>query len=248
MDLVTLVAACALTVDPKLMHALIWHQSGGEPWSFSLSGERQPLVYRSARGAVPEAQTAVPEGALIRVGMTGMAAESTSATGAMFMPCPNISMAVRQITQLVDRCRTVPSFKADPVHCAIAAYRGSWDRPDNKFADAVATSAANGHAPNFDMLDSTDVGLGELVTEVLVSAEHASTSSPRAADDQQRGWSSALFPPRSEPSGRVSTSTSSSTPDADRLQESSELGAHPTTPGLRDDGLFVRRLPERRPQ
>ena len=30
MDLV-LVAACALTVDPKLMHALIWHQSGGEP-------------------------------------------------------------------------------------------------------------------------------------------------------------------------------------------------------------------------
>jgi len=35
-DLVTLVAACALTVDPKLMHALVWHQSGGEPWSFSV--------------------------------------------------------------------------------------------------------------------------------------------------------------------------------------------------------------------
>ena len=36
MDLITLVATCALTVDPKLMHALVWHQSGGEPWSFSV--------------------------------------------------------------------------------------------------------------------------------------------------------------------------------------------------------------------
>ena len=51
MDLVALVAACALAVDPKLMHALIWHQSGGEPWSFSVPGERQPQVYRSAREA-----------------------------------------------------------------------------------------------------------------------------------------------------------------------------------------------------
>src|SRR5579864_1256481 len=29
MDLVTLVTACALTVDPKVMHALISQQSGG---------------------------------------------------------------------------------------------------------------------------------------------------------------------------------------------------------------------------
>ena len=62
MDLVTLVAACALTVDTKLMHPLIWHQSGGEPWSFSVAGERQPQVYRSAREAVREAQMAVPQG------------------------------------------------------------------------------------------------------------------------------------------------------------------------------------------
>jgi hypothetical protein len=248
MDLVTLVAACALTADPKLMHALIWHQSGGEPWSFSPSGDRQPLVFRSAREAVREAQAAFPDGVLIRVGLTGLTAESTSVTEAMFMPCPNISMAARQIALLVDRCNAVPSFKADPVHCAIAAYRGSWDHPDKKFADAVATSAANGDAPNFDMPDTTDVGSGELVPEALVSGKHASATFPGAPDDQQRGWSSALFPPRSKPFGRLSTSTSSSTPDADRLQESSELGAHPRTPGMRDDGLFVRRLPERRPQ
>jgi hypothetical protein len=247
MDLVTLVAACTLTVDPKLMHALIWHQSGGEPWSFSVAGERQPLVYRSVREAVREARTALPQGR-VHVGLTGLAAESTSATEAMFMPCSNIAMAARQITLLVERCKTVPSFKADPVHCAIAAYRGAWDRPDNKFADAVATSAANGDAPNFDMPDSTDVGLAELVPEARVAGQPASTASPGAPNDRQQGWSSALFPPRSKPFGGNATSISSSNRDADRLQESRELSAHPTTPGLRDDGLFVPRLPERRPQ
>jgi hypothetical protein len=248
MDLVTLVAACALTVDPKVMHALIWHQSGGEPWSFSVAGGRQLQIYHTMREAVREARTTLPDGVPIRVGLTGLTAESMSATEAMFMPCLNISMAARQIAQLVDRCKAVPSFKADPIRCAIAAYRGSWDHPDNKFADAVATSAANGDAPNFDMPDNTDVGSGELVPEALVSGQHASATSPGAPDNQQRGWSSALFPPRSKPFGGVSTSTSSSTPDADRPQESSELSAHPRTQGMRDDGLFVPRLPERRPQ
>ncbi len=33
MDLATLFTACTLTVDPKIMYALTWHQSGGEPWA-----------------------------------------------------------------------------------------------------------------------------------------------------------------------------------------------------------------------
>jgi hypothetical protein len=234
-------------VDPKLMHALIWHQSGGEPWSFSVAGKSQPQVYRSAREAVLEARTALPQGLPIRIGLTGLAVDSTSTTTVIFTPCLNIAMAARQITLLVERCKTVPSFKVDPLHCAIAAYRGSWDHPNNMFSGAVATSAANGGAPNFDMTDSTDVGSGELVPEARIAGQYASTASSGAPDDQQRGWSSALFPPRSKSFGGVSTSTSSSAPDADRLQESSELGAHPTTPRTGDDGLFVRRLPERRP-
>jgi hypothetical protein len=40
MDLVSLVTACALSVEPKLMHALIWHQSGGEPWAVAVQNER----------------------------------------------------------------------------------------------------------------------------------------------------------------------------------------------------------------
>src|ERR1700731_3793617 len=102
MDLVTLVTACSLAVDPKVMHALIWHQSGGEPWSFSVPGGRQQKVNRTIGCALAEAQTALPGVGPIRVGLTGLAAYPTTATAAMFTPCLNISMAARQITQLVD--------------------------------------------------------------------------------------------------------------------------------------------------
>jgi hypothetical protein len=248
MDLVALVAACALAVDPKLMHALIWHQSGGEPWSFSVSGERQPQVYRSAREALREAQTALPGGILIRVGLTGLAADPTTATVAMFTPCLNISMAARQIAQLVDRCKTVPPIRTNSIHCAIAAYRGSWDHPDNKFADAVQTSVVKGDAPNFDMPDDSYVASGDVTPETARTRQRTFTTPPMTLDDQQQGWSSALFPARSQHFGHVTTSKSSNGPDADRLQESSDFSAHPMTPGLRDDSLFVRRLPERRPQ
>jgi hypothetical protein len=248
MDLVALVAACALAVDPKLMHALIWHQSGGEPWSFSVPGERQPQVYRSAREAVHEAQTALRSGIPVRVGLTGLATHPTTATVAMFTPCLNISMAARQIAQLVDRCKTLPPFRGDPIHCAIAAYRGSWDHPDNKFADAVQTSAAKGDAPNFDMPDDSYVASGDAVPEAALAGQRAVTTAPVTPGDQEQGWSSALFPARSDQFGRVSTSKNSNGRDASRLQESSEFTAHPTTPELRDDDLFVRRLPGRRPQ
>ena len=160
MDLVTLVATCALTIDPKLMQALIWHQSGGEPLSFSVPGDRQPRVYRSAREAVAEAHRSAPIDLPIRIGLTGLAVDSGSATSAMLMPCPNISIAARQVTQLIDRCKNTARFTAHSIHCVIAAYGGSWDRPDNKFADAVLTSVATGDPPNFDMPDDIGPRLG----------------------------------------------------------------------------------------
>src|ERR1700726_948005 len=79
MDLVTLVAACALTVDPKLMHALVWHQSGGEPWWFSVLREQQPQIYRSAREAAYEALAAPRTGLPIRFGLTGLVTDTGSA-------------------------------------------------------------------------------------------------------------------------------------------------------------------------
>ena len=44
MDLVTLITSCALSVEPKLMHALIFEQSDGEPWSFLGPGEALPRM------------------------------------------------------------------------------------------------------------------------------------------------------------------------------------------------------------
>jgi hypothetical protein len=36
-------------------------------------------------------------------------------------------------------------------HCAVAAYHGSWQRPDSGVADGVLTTAAKGDAPDFEM-------------------------------------------------------------------------------------------------
>src|SRR5712691_2223189 len=132
MDLVTLVTACALSVEPKLMHALIWKQSGGEPWSFSVPGESLPPTLPTLQDAVRDAQATRPQRNRIRVGLTGLSINPRSVTPVMFGPWPNVTLAARQLTQLVERCNT--TSKPDPAYCAIAAYRGSWDQPDIGFA------------------------------------------------------------------------------------------------------------------
>jgi hypothetical protein len=242
-DLIALVAACSLTVDPKLMHALVWHQSGGEPWSFSVPGKRQPYVWRSAQQAVAEAHRSAPRGLSIRIGLTGLRVDSDAATLALFMPCTNVSTAARQVTELLERCKIAAPLTADPARCAIAAYWGSWDHPDNKFADAVLTSAAKGDAPDFDMPDGIDGPLDAAASELPVSGPRASAERPAAAD-QLRAWSSALFPAKA----KQVNGTSASSPDAGRLQESGVVSERPMMAPSHDDGLFVRRSPERRPQ
>jgi hypothetical protein len=244
MDLITLVAACTLTVDPKVMHALIWHQSGGEPWSFSVPGERQLRVYRSAREAIVEAHRNAPTGLPIRMGLTGLAVDSRAATLVILMPCPNISTAARHVAQLDERCKEVPHFTADSIHCAIAAYHGSWERPDNTFADVVLTSVAKGDAPNFDMPDEIDGRSHDVATELPLSGQRNSTVPSAPSDDQRQVWSSTLFPARS----KQLNPTSSSGPDADRLQEPSTSSAHPMAAPSHNNGLFVPRLLERRLQ
>src|SRR5258708_7217521 len=120
MDLVTLIAACALSVEPKVMHALVWEQSGGEPWSFSLPGESQPRVYSTLQDAIREARRISPDGTRIRIGLTGLSTHPRSATAAILAPCPNITFAARQITQFIERCKTSPAVQADPVYCGVA--------------------------------------------------------------------------------------------------------------------------------
>src|SRR5437867_8062779 len=112
MDLVTLITACALNVEPKLMHALIWKQSGGEPWSFSVPGESSFRVLPTLQDAVREAQATRPEADRIHVGLTGLSISPRSLTAVMFAPCPNVTRAARQLAQLAQRCNT--TSKPDP--------------------------------------------------------------------------------------------------------------------------------------
>ncbi|MFY9828459.1 MAG: hypothetical protein WAK69_07565, partial [Rhodoplanes sp.] len=96
-------AICSLGVDPKLMHALVWHQSGGEPWSFSVPGEREPRVYRKLRDALREAN-ALHTDRPIRVGLAGLVTNASAVTETTFLPCPNIAAApTRSISTLRGR-------------------------------------------------------------------------------------------------------------------------------------------------
>jgi hypothetical protein len=202
MDLTTLVTACALAVDPKIMHALIWHQSGGEPWSFTVAGVHQPQVFRDLSDATDAAHDTYPTDVAIRIGLTGLSATPRSVTAAMFAPCANITVAARQIAQLAERCKTSPHFNGDPIYCAIAAYHGSWDRSDNAFADEVRKSVANNDAPDFERPAGTDVNAAE-VRSVQPPALHDTAMAPSAAqDDRERARLSPLFPVKSRPSER----------------------------------------------
>src|SRR5436305_4557720 len=110
MDLVTLVTACALGLEPKLMHALVWHQSGGEPWAVSVQGETLPRVYPSMREAISETR-AFSAGSTVRVGLAGLAINPTRVNVSMFLPCRNVSLAARHIEKLTVRCKTHPRLK-----------------------------------------------------------------------------------------------------------------------------------------
>jgi hypothetical protein len=248
MDLVTLIAACALSVDPKLMHALIWEQSGGEPWSFSLPGDRQPQVYSTLQVAVRAARATRPEVGRIRVGLTGLSTQPQSTTAAMFAPCPNITFAARRIMQWTARCKSTSSVQDDALYCGIAAYRGSWDRPDIKFADAVRATVEKGNAPNLDMpkdayFDPADIGWDTPIHDLNVDV----AASPDTSDDRQRSWSSALFPAKATKPGDVSQRPSTRDRPAKESQPTGQGSAHAITARTPTDSLFVPRSNEGRP-
>ena len=248
MDLLTLVTACALTVEPKVMHALIWQQSGGEPWSFSVQGQGWPRVFPTLQDAIREAQTSLPSGGRVRVGLTGLSSDARSTTPAMFAPCMNITFAARQIAQLVERCTAIPHFKADPLYCAIAIYSGSWERPDTMFADAVKATVVKGDAPNFDMPQDGNFDSSDIASHTLKPDRHGGLTAPAlSSEDRERGWSSALFPAKAPHADTASVDMPNHDRSAEALRSPGHVGASPTTSNPWGDSLFVSRSSERRP-
>ena len=105
MDLVTLVTACALSVEPKLMHALIWHQSGGEPWAVAVQNEPMSRIYSSMQDAVSEVHSISIASDTVRVGLAGLPVSPLKANAAMFLPCRNVAIAAQRIARLSERCK-----------------------------------------------------------------------------------------------------------------------------------------------
>jgi hypothetical protein len=247
MDLVTLITACALNVEPKLMHALIWKQSGGEPWSFSVPGESLPCVLPTLQDAVREARATRPEGDRIRVGLTGLSAYPRSVTAVTFAPCPNVAIGARQLTQLVERCKT--TSKPDPTYCAIAAYRGSWGRPDIGFADAVRATVEEGNAPNVGLPKDAYFDANDIASDIPTRKSHAAQSTPGSqSDDRTRAWLSALFPTKpTKPNGSFVGDQNGDRP----VEEAHFPGPATAVPEKSEtsiDNLFVKRLSEGRRQ
>ena len=247
MDLVTLITACALTVEPKLMHALIFEQSGGEPWSFSESGQGFARVLPTIQDAIREARAVRPEAGTIRVGLAGLPTDPRSVTAVMFAPCPNITIAARQIAQLKARCKN--ASKSDPIYCAIAAYHGSWVRLDSKFADAVRATVEKGNAPNFEMPKDAYFDPDDIAVEAPTSDQRAAiTASTSIPPDQARGWSSALFPPKTEQANAAaSVKPATSDQTAKESRSAGTVAADSATTKTSVDTLFVPRSSERRP-
>jgi hypothetical protein len=246
MDLLTLISACALSVDPNIVHALIWEQSGGEPWSFSVPGEAMPRVLPTIQEAIREVRALRPEGGHIRVGLAGLSTDPRSVTAVLFAPCPNITLAAQQITRLAERCKM--ASRPDPIYCAIAVYRGSWDRPDTKFVDAVRATVEKGNAPNFDLPKDAYFDASDIASDTPMPGAHAALNPPASApDDLVRGWSSALFPEKSPKPDSTFAERQSGDRGADERRSPSPAGAAPAASKAPVDSLFVPRSSERRP-
>jgi hypothetical protein len=247
MDLVTLVTACALGVEPKLMHALVWQQSGGESWAVSVPNEPMPRVYSSMQQAISVTRTASVATGIVRVGLAGLPAAPSKASSAMFLPCRNVAIAAQRIAKLADRCKAHPRLKGDPTLCAVAVYHGSWERPDVRFAEAVMATAAKGDAPNFDMPKDTSIEFLDIGSDTTPPANDPSPGTDSASDERERGWSSALFPPKPKPPEGATKDSPNDEPIAQEAPSAGVTNAHPFAAKAPADSLFVLRSSDWRP-
>jgi hypothetical protein len=182
------------------------------------------------------------------VGLAGLPVAPSKASPAMFLPCRNVAFAAQRIAKLADRCKAHPRLKRDPTLCAVAVYRGSWERPDLKFAEAVMATAAKGDAPNFDMPKDTSIEFLDIGSDTTPPPNDPSPGTDAASDERERGWSSALFPPKPKP---PEGATKDSPNDEEIAQEAPSVGvtnAHPFAAKAPADSLFVLRSSDRRPQ
>lgn len=215
MDLATLVTACSLTLDPKLVQALVWHASRGAPWTIGHVDEPRPRVFPSSSAALADAHRAPPD-QMLRIGLSGVTVRAGAVNANILEPCANLSSATSEIARLSRECASDPAVKSDAIGCAIARFRGTTARPDIRFAEAVKLSFAKGDLPNFDIPDDakpSDGSQDEHGPRAEVDVQRTSPERPSndrstvgstaedlSHDDRPIGWASGIFPSRSSAS------------------------------------------------
>jgi hypothetical protein len=165
----------------------------------------------------------------------------------MFLPCRNVAIAAQRIARLAERCKTHPRLKADPTFCGVAVYRGSWQRPDVKFAEAVAATIAKGDAPNFDMPRDANIELLDIGFEKLPPSNDFPLAAGSGLEERERGWSSALFPSNPQQSGNH-PSNAHDHRAAEQAPSSHLSNAHQSTAKAPIQRLFVPTSSPRGPQ
>jgi hypothetical protein len=225
-----------------MMHALVLEQSGGEMVAMRARGGLDSHAANDAR-RIREARSVQPADGRIHVGLTRLSTDPRSVTAAMFAPCLNVTLAARQLTKLAERCHT-----REPIYCAIAAYHGSWDRPDTRFADAVRATAAKGNAPNFEMPKDAYFDADDIAFDASPSSwQDARTAPALTPDDRQRGWSSPLFPAKPTTSDNGFTDVKKVDRAAEEPPSQRAESTVPATGKSSANSLFVPRSSEQRP-
>ena len=202
MDLVTLVTACALGADPKLMQALVWQQSGGNPWAVSVPGELNPRIYTSLAQAISATRSLPRTISDVRVGLAGLPVPPASVTPAVLLPCWNVAIAAQRVAGLIQRCGTRTQTTA--ISCALSAYGGSWQQPNMKFAAAVMKTLITKQVPDFDMPNGTSSSLLDIAIDTAPRIGEADSAPDPAPSEREHAWVSALFPLSQQHSGSQS--------------------------------------------
>jgi hypothetical protein len=157
-------------------------------------------------------------------------------------------MAATQLAKLTERCKAHPRLKSDPTFCAVAVYRGSWEKPDVDFADAVEISFVRGNTPNCDVSNDTGIEFIDIASDTPAPpADSASPESARVLEERKRGCSSALFPIRSQQFTGDSIDNGSSNASAG-MAPSTRVSTDNASADNVSGSLFVRRSSERRPE
>jgi hypothetical protein len=120
-------------------------------------------------------------------------------------------------------CRT-PRHRSRPQRehrCAVGAYHGSWERPDNGFADMVLASAAKGDAPDFEMPEGTGNDSGEVSSSGHPTSRNTTPATAPSATphDDERARQGPLFPVMAKPSDSSPIERSASGRDCRRRTE-----------------------------